>query len=385
MFQSFREIFDSSVNSSPTLDKICKFSYLKGLLKDKASDAILGLSLTSENYDEAAPILKSQFGDPQIVIQTNMDVLPSLPNVESCSHIRLLRKMLDVIETTSRNLRPHDIDPNYYGPILISVIMKKLPEEFRLELLRQMPVGKWDLAKLLEVFSKELASRELCQSIKSSETSSQNIGSHGLNSGSILHDASENHNRNPTKITSTYYRQNHPSSRCRVVTDVFARKKILQDKSKCYNCLKTGHSVKNCASQHRCFACKRKHHISICESKINPVKKDNSSENQASQNAIINPKRNNESSSSSSLTTLLIDHLSKNSLSQTSQANNESGSSSSSTTLLIDHSLKNSLLQIAQALISSVEECQIQRKLKNAFFLITVLKNPSSRNNYRNN
>ena len=269
MFQSFWEIFDSSVNSNPNLDKISKFSYLKGLLKDKASDAILGLSLTSENYDEAVAILKSRFGDPQIVIQTNMDVLLSLPDVESCSHIRLLRKILDVIETTSRNLRPHNIDSNHYGPILISVIMKKLPEEFRLELSRQMPVGKWDLAKLLEVFSKELASRERCQSIKSSETSSQNIGSQGLNSGSILHVASENHNRNPPKITCTYCRKNRPSNR--VVTDVLARKKILQDKSKCYNSLKTGHSVKNGTSQHRCFTCKRKHYISICESKINPL------------------------------------------------------------------------------------------------------------------
>ena len=116
-----------------------------------------------------------------------MDVLLSLPDVESCSGIRLLRKMLDVIETISRNLRPHNIDSNHYGPILISVIMKKLPAEFRLELARQMLVGKWNLAKLLEVFSKELASRERCQSIKSSETSSQKIGSQGLNSGSILH------------------------------------------------------------------------------------------------------------------------------------------------------------------------------------------------------
>ena len=95
-----------------------------------------------------------------------------------------------------------------------------------------MPVGKWDLTKLLEVFSKELASRERCQSIKSSETSSQNIGSRSLNSGSIFHVASENHNRNPTKITCTYCRQNHPSNHCRVVTDVFAQKIILQDKSK---------------------------------------------------------------------------------------------------------------------------------------------------------
>ena len=194
MFQSFCEIFDSSVNSNPYLDKISKFSYLKDLLRDKSSNAILGLSLTFENYDEAVKLLKSRFGEPQIVIQTNMNVLLSLLNVESCSDIRLLRKILDVIEGTSRNLRLHNIDSNHYGPILISVIMKKLPEEFRLELSRQMPVGKWDLAKFLELFSKQLVSRERCQSIKSSETSSQNICSQGLNSGSILRAASENHN-----------------------------------------------------------------------------------------------------------------------------------------------------------------------------------------------
>ena len=65
------------------------------------------------------------------------------------------------------------------------------------------------------------------------------------------------------------------------VTDVLARKKILQEKSKCHNCVKTEHSVKNCTSHHCCFACKAKHHISICGSKINSVKKYNVSENQA--------------------------------------------------------------------------------------------------------
>ena len=62
-----------------------------------------------------------------------MDVLLSLPNVESCSDIRLLRKMFDAIKTTSRNLRPNDINSNHYGLILLSVVMKKLREKFCLE------------------------------------------------------------------------------------------------------------------------------------------------------------------------------------------------------------------------------------------------------------
>ena len=47
--------------------------------------------------------------------------------------------MLDAIETAFHNLHPYDIDSNHYDPILISVVIKKLPEAFRLELSRQMP------------------------------------------------------------------------------------------------------------------------------------------------------------------------------------------------------------------------------------------------------
>ena len=87
--------------------------------------------------------------------------------------------MLDAMETTSGNLRLYGINSNHYDPILISVVRKKLPEEFRLELSRQTPVRKWDLAKLLEVLFKERASRGLCQSIKSSKSLPQIIVSQG--------------------------------------------------------------------------------------------------------------------------------------------------------------------------------------------------------------
>ena len=63
-----------------------------------------------------------------------MHVLLLLPNIESCSDICLLQKMLDAIGTSSCNLHLYDIDSNHYGPILTSVIIKKLPEEFHLQM-----------------------------------------------------------------------------------------------------------------------------------------------------------------------------------------------------------------------------------------------------------
>ena len=73
--------------------------------------------------------------------------------------------------------------------------------------------------------------------------------------------------------------------------------------------------------------------ISICESKINLIEKDNASENHVPQNEIINSKDNNESGGIS-------------------------------TTLFIDHSSKNSLLETAQALISSTEEMSNSMKIE---------------------
>lgn len=42
---------------------------------------------------------------------------------------------------------------------LISVIMKKLPNAFRLQFSRNMAEGKWENSLLLEEFSMELSSR----------------------------------------------------------------------------------------------------------------------------------------------------------------------------------------------------------------------------------
>ena len=43
----------------------------------------------------------------------------------------------------------------HYDPLLISVIMGKLPKYFELDITRQMAYVKWILKRLLEVFKNE--------------------------------------------------------------------------------------------------------------------------------------------------------------------------------------------------------------------------------------
>ena len=111
-----------SIHSNTSLAPVTKFSYVKTLLTGKAKDALNSLELTSGNYDEAVATLKSRFGDPQVVIQSNVDILLALHPVSSSSNITELRKIYDEVETVSRNLQHLEVHAEHFGPILIAVL-----------------------------------------------------------------------------------------------------------------------------------------------------------------------------------------------------------------------------------------------------------------------
>ena len=71
-----------------------------------------------------------------------MDVLIELNAVPSVKDIEKLVKLYDTIEIHARNLITFDVNLEHYGPILISIIMSKLPEQLRLGISRQTPPGK---------------------------------------------------------------------------------------------------------------------------------------------------------------------------------------------------------------------------------------------------
>ena len=83
-------------------------------------------------------ILKSRFGDTQVVIQSNVDVLLALHQVSRSSNITEFRKIYDKVEIVSRNLQCSEVHEEHFGPMLIAVLMKKLPCDFCLQVSRNM-------------------------------------------------------------------------------------------------------------------------------------------------------------------------------------------------------------------------------------------------------
>ena len=66
-----------------------------------------------------------------------MDVMIELNAVPSVKDVEKLRKLYDTIEIVI--FSTFDVNSEHYGPILISIIMSKLPEQLRLDISIQMP------------------------------------------------------------------------------------------------------------------------------------------------------------------------------------------------------------------------------------------------------
>ena len=247
---TFWDSYESAIHNNTELSDIDKFNYLKSLLEHTAHEAISGLTMTSVNYHEAITILRKQFGNKQQIISRHMlNVEP----VISQHNLKSLRHLYDIVESHVRSLKALGVSPESYGSLLASVLLNKLPQELRLIVSRKITDGDWSLDALMEVMEQEVEARERTVT---------NISQTGRRAGKDQHTAAAlmSSSCNP----SYWYCQSHPSTICRVVMQVEARKEILRRSGRCFICLRKGHIGRECRSTTKCSKCGGRHHISIC-------------------------------------------------------------------------------------------------------------------------
>ena len=113
---------------------------LKGQLEGPAADYIQGFSLSSKNYEEVKKLLEERFGNPQVVISAHMNVLLKVPKLNNDivspklnnDSVSRLSSFYNTIESHIRSLLTMGINPSHYGPLLIPVILERLPDAIKL-------------------------------------------------------------------------------------------------------------------------------------------------------------------------------------------------------------------------------------------------------------
>ena len=86
-WQSFWDSFSSSVDTNESLSDVEKFNYLRSLCEQGAASTIAGLALTDANYKVAVDLLKKRFGNVDVVINSHMDRLLKLPQLNNSNDV----------------------------------------------------------------------------------------------------------------------------------------------------------------------------------------------------------------------------------------------------------------------------------------------------------
>ena len=204
-------------------------------------------------------MLQERYGDKQVLISMHMNKLSKLSNSRNSNDPKYLRQLYNNIDTHVHSLSSLGVDPDSYDPMLIPVVMSKLPENLKLNITRQFNQDLWDIKLVLESFENELAALE---KLGLSKVADKDEFEFNTASGKSLYTA-----QGESKFSSISCHEKPKTQHCKTVAKTEAKKSILRKKSKCFLYLRDGHILRNSTQSFTCFKCEGKHHISICAEK----------------------------------------------------------------------------------------------------------------------
>ena len=160
-WQNFWDQFKAAVHDDKRLTNVQKFTYLKTLVEGPARAAIIGLPLTSANYDTAIKVLKDRFGQKELIVHSHFKKLMELkPIGDKLTDVSSLRKLYDEVEIQILGLEGLGVGIDTYGRLLCTTILQLLPVSILIRWNRGTAAAAFDLAELRKFLRCEVESRE---------------------------------------------------------------------------------------------------------------------------------------------------------------------------------------------------------------------------------
>ncbi|XP_066934625.1 uncharacterized protein [Clytia hemisphaerica] len=273
LWQGFWDQYNVAIHENESLTDIDRFNYLKRFLSGEALRSVSGLTLNSENYQEAIQILKDRYGNEQILISAHMEALLKMNKVRGRDDLKNLRKLYNDVENCLRNLKALKMETAAYGSLLIPILKERLPDDLLLTISRKFGSQVWDLDSMMQHFNEELRAYENCVV---SKTSGEGVKKEKERHSPYTTSGMYVQGQSQSQLRCLYCTKGHSSSQCRTITNPRARKGIVIRKGRCFICLGSDHLAKECSSSYACRKCKGRHHVSLCFA--NPGKKDEQKE-----------------------------------------------------------------------------------------------------------
>ena len=188
-----------------------------------------------------------------------MDKILKTEKVNSSRNCKELLSLYDQIKSHVRSLHSVGVKSEHYGPLLIPIILEKVPDEIKLEISCQLGRNNWKTEDFMNVVKNEITARESCDFVRNQKKNPErsekdaHCSPKALLAGNII-------------LVCVFCHQNHYSDKCTVMTDVDRRKEMVWRNRLCFKCLSTGHPIRKCRSKFNCYRCRSaNHHTAICD------------------------------------------------------------------------------------------------------------------------
>lgn len=257
---SFHDLFNTLVHTNESLNNVQKIHYLKTALTGEAASILKHIQVTDSNYEEAWNILKRRYGNKRITVNAIMNRLFSQKKMAT-NNSTLIKKLLDTTFECLHFLKNMKVKTENWDILIIFIIVQKLDADTHKDWEEHVSTTCQDGDSLpsLEVFQKFLESR--FRTLEVIEPSKFKINS-GLREKSF-HIATKLENKKKCLMCD----ESHTLSHCKEFGKYSPKQRSEFSKAEnlCFNCLTSGHSVRQCRVPICCRLCKRRHHTLLHE------------------------------------------------------------------------------------------------------------------------
>ena len=115
--------------------------------------------MTSKNYVEVRKLLEERFRDTKVMISAHMIVLLKLPKINNDNVIKMTSSY-NIIKSNLGSLIKMELNPSQYSPLLIPVILERLPDSIKLMVTRKFRKINWYISDFINRIKQEVGARE---------------------------------------------------------------------------------------------------------------------------------------------------------------------------------------------------------------------------------
>ena len=259
---SFADLFDGAVHSNSTLSKAQKLFYLKGLLTGDAARLVASLTNTDANYDVAREMLKERYANLRAIVREHISYIVNAAPVTKQDPIAL-RNLWQCVDEHRRGLEALGQNTTEMDHFTVHLLTEKMDCESR---------RQWEIAHpgtdvlTYEQLSTFLSTR--CRALEASQSKTTKVIDFGQG---------QNNKKRGQSFTVSQSQTNE-CPKCTQLHGVYAceafknlsvdeRRKFVQEKRLCFNCLKQNHQVRDCPTHKKCKMCNKTHNTLLHDGK----------------------------------------------------------------------------------------------------------------------